>query len=179
MLSKNVILGIVAGVGLVLSASGGLLSGAQAAILLIILTISVLAGIFFFYQSPKGQACTPKKDDSNVVAWVTNEVGMCVPQTCKDGLFVVGGKCIVPTELPKGWMVDANTSNAFSDSSNVISSNKATLGSSVEVCGYGCKTTKGCAVASFSTEGNLCTLYSHDDSNKKDTGMPVKLIRKK
>ena len=177
MLSKNAILGIIAGVGAIMSVTGGALSGAEAAILLVLLTVSVLAGVFFFYENPKGQVCTPKKDDANVATWITNDVGKCVANTCVSGYVVIDGKCVVPTDVPKGW--DAKmVSNTFSNTSNLISGPTA---SDFNMCGYQCRDVKACNVAAFSVKNGMCSLYSHDDHNDNDPakdGDPVKLLKR-
>ena len=174
MQKKNLILSTVAGVGMLLSIIGGVAGGADAAIVLVILTVSVLAGIFFFYQNPKGEVCTPKKEeDSNVATWVTNELGMCVPSTCEAGYFIVKDKCVIPTNAPKGWDV-SGTANSFT--SNTISSSNA---DSSSICAYTCYDTDGCNIATYSSSTKMCTLHTEDDSvTTKGTVMDATLIKR-
>jgi hypothetical protein len=161
-ITKNEIMGIVAAVGFVLSFVFGLVGGLEPSIVFIILTVAAVAGVFFFYENPGGETCTPKKKDPNAVTYVTDKIGKCVPSTCNPDYYVISEKCQKPTSLPTGdWKV--TSSNGYS--SNIISTfNNITTTNS---CAYMCLNTKGCNTASFAS--NVCTLYTQSgaDNNVK------------
>jgi len=174
-ITKNDILIIVAVVGSILSLLVGLIGGLEPSIVLVILTVSVVAGVFFFYENPGGEDCTPKKTDPNAVTYVTNKIGLCVPSTCNPDYYVISDKCQKPTSLPTSdWT--STTSNGYT--SNII----ATFNnlSSNESCAYECLDTKGCNVASFSLKPNVCTLYTQSDtSDNKVSGTVIRRPTKK
>lgn len=161
MLTKNQILAIVSAVGLFLTLVGALTGGADAAIILLLITLSCIAGVFFFYEIA-GDNCIPTKPDDNVDTWVTNKIGKCVPSKCKTGYFIIDGKCQIPTELPSKWTLE--TSNTFTDSADSTVSVTSNA-----VCGYSCYETDGCNYATF--DGSSCNLYAKKspDTSKKAT----------
>jgi len=171
MINKNDILKIVAAIGTFLTFIFGFIGGIEPSIILIILTVSVLASIFFFYENPKGENCTPKNADPTVITWVTNNIGECVPSKCISDYYVIKNKCKKPTDIPDGWKLVS--SNGFT--SNILTTS-STLTSNAS-CGYICNYTEGCNIASFSTIKG-CTLYTHDDSADKsvDDKTPSTLI---
>jgi len=166
-ITKNDILIIVAAVGSILSLLVGLIGGLEPSIVLVILTVSVVAGVFFFYENPGGEDCTPKTTDPNAVTYVTNKIGLCVPSTCTTDYYVIGDKCQKPTSLPTNWTT--TTSNGYvTSSSNIIATFDNTTISTTESCAYTCLDQSGCNVATFYTDANkksTCTLYKQDDKS--------------
>jgi len=172
MLTKNNILLIVAGVGTVLSLIYGLIVGIEPSIVILILTVSALAGVYFFYENPGGEECTPKTNDPNALSYVTNKIGECVPSTCNPNYYVISDKCQKPTSVPPKW--ELTTSNGYvTSSSNVIATfNDIT---STESCAYMCLEQSGCNVATFFPDTS-CTLYKQDD--KSDNKMKSSIIKR-
>lgn len=116
---------------------------------------------YFLYQPPSGQDCDPDTPDSNVVTWVTNEIGTCQASTCVDGYYIVKDKygiqqCQVPTSIPPNWTTTA-LSNVIADSTSNLISASSTINTQA-ACGYACDDTDGCNFAAFSSTG--CSLFT-------------------
>ena len=175
-ITKNVIFGIVAAVGSVLSLIFGLVGCLEPSIVFLILTVAALAGVFFFYENPGGEDCTPKTPDPNALTYVTNKIGVCVPSTCNPDYYVIGDKCTKPTSLPSGW--NASSSNGYvSNSSNVLTTSASNAITTNYSCAYLCLDEPGCNVATFYTDPTntttTCTLYKQDDNNNNIPGYSI------
>jgi hypothetical protein len=178
MVNKNTTLAIIAAVGTLLTIIFSLVGGLEPGIVIIILTVAVLAGVYFFYENPAGEECTPKSDDPNAVTYATNKIGKCVPTSCKETYYVIKDECQQPKDLPNGWTLSSSngyTSNILATFNNVTSN---------AICGYTCSDTDGCNAATFSSvktndvTKNTCVLHTSNDTADKsvDDKVPGGLI---